>query len=176
MRIQKTRDGEQSGNSADRAAKSENNREVGENGLRDSASPQPGAKQWQAGKAAGSAEFVQATEENLEKLKKMFGKNLARIRKEVGYSQLDLSLEISRSHNFINDLEHGVKGASFQTLSRLSAILRTPVYVFFEPVKKQPPVEGFRYPEPVGQMLNQLRETIDTWSENWIKQEENKTR
>jgi transcriptional regulator with XRE-family HTH domain len=143
---------------------------TGESGLKGSASHKTDAK-WQTEEVltADSAEFAQVVNEKVVELKKMFGKNLARIRKEAGYSQLDLSLDIEMTHNFINDLEHGAKGASFQTLLRLSAILQTPVHVFFESGEKQPPAEDFRYSDPINQVVSYLHEVIDVWSERWTK-------
>jgi transcriptional regulator with XRE-family HTH domain len=129
---------------------------------------------WQAGKAPywDSAKLLQSTKKTLDEMKKVFGKNLARIRKEAGYSQLSLSLEIGLSHNFINELEQGSKGASFLTLSKLSAVLRTPVSQFFELDKKQPASNSndFQYPDPIDHMVTQLHEAIDAWNGSRTKQ------
>jgi transcriptional regulator with XRE-family HTH domain len=150
---------------------------TGESGLKGSASHKTDAK-WQTEKvsAADNPQFTQVVNEKAAELKKMFGKNLARIRKKAGYSQLDLSLDIDMTHNFINDLEHGAKGASFQTLLRLSAILKTPVHEFFKSEEKQSSAEDFRYSDPVSQMVSHLHEVIDVWNEKWTKQKDDKNR
>lgn len=118
-----------------------------------------------------NTQLNRAAEKKLAEIKKMFGKNLARIRKEAGYSQLGLSFEIDMTHNFINELEQGSKGASFQTLCKLSVILRTPVSQFFEPEEGQSALDssGFQYPDPINQVLDLLHETIDTWNANRTK-------
>jgi transcriptional regulator with XRE-family HTH domain len=151
--------------------------ETGESGLKGSASQKTGANR-RNGKVltAGEAKFVRTSDQKVAELKKTFGKNLARIRKAAGYSQLGLSLDIEMTHNFINDLEHGTKGVSFQTLLRLSDILRTPVHAFFEAEETRPPAEDFRYRDPVDRMVDHLHETIDEWSKKWVRQKGGKKR
>jgi transcriptional regulator with XRE-family HTH domain len=113
-----------------------------------------------------NTQLDQAAEKRAAEIRKMFGKNLARFRKQAGYSQLALSLETGLTHNFINELEQGGKGASFQTLSKLSVVLRTPIAQFFEPEEGQPALDscGFQYPDPINQIVDLLHETIDTWN------------
>jgi transcriptional regulator with XRE-family HTH domain len=108
----------------------------------------------------------QSTDKKLEELRTVFGKNLARIRREAGYSQLALSLEMGMTHNFINELEQGIKGASFHTLATLEVVLRTPVSTFFEPVDKQAAsnTDDFQYPDSIDKMVDKLHETIETWN------------
>jgi transcriptional regulator with XRE-family HTH domain len=141
--------------------------ESGASNNKASGSREPDSK-WQAGKAPywDSTKLLQSTKKTLEEMKKVFGKNLARIRKEAGYSQLTLSLEIDLSHNFINELEQGSKGASFQTLSKLSVVLRTPISQFFELDEKQLASNSndFQYPDPIDHMVTQLHEAIDAWN------------
>jgi transcriptional regulator with XRE-family HTH domain len=45
---------------------------------------------------------------------------------------LALSVETGLSRNFINEMEQGQRGASFQTIARLSFTLRVPAQQFFE--------------------------------------------
>jgi transcriptional regulator with XRE-family HTH domain len=139
-----------------------------ESGLTDSSKPDA---KWRTGSASvvDISGVVQTSKKKLPELRKMFGKNLASIRKEAGYSQTALSLDIGMTHNFINDLEQGVKGASFLTLTKLSVILRTPVRAFFEPGGKQSPAEKPPHSDPIGQMVNQLHETIETWNNSRTK-------
>jgi transcriptional regulator with XRE-family HTH domain len=114
-------------------------------------------------------EHAQAVQEKLAAMKKMFGRNLARIRKSAGYSQLALSVEVDLTHNFINELEQGAKGASFETLARLSAVLRVPVHQFFEPLESVPANDAFRYSDPIDQLMTELHETIDGWNDKRTK-------
>jgi transcriptional regulator with XRE-family HTH domain len=116
-----------------------------------------------------SAGLVQAADKKLPELKKTFGKNLARIRKDAGYSQAALSLDTDITRNFINDLEQGARGASFLTLAKLSVVLRTPAHEFFEPEGKTAPIEEVWYSDPVGQIADQLHEAIDTWNSKRAK-------
>lgn len=118
-----------------------------------------------------NTKLAQATNRTLAELRKLFGKNLADIRKKAGYSQLALSIDIDMTHNFINELERGSKGASFLTLSKLSVILRAPVHEFFEPIERQPAFNSsdFQYSDPIDQMVNQLHEAIDIWNDKRTK-------
>jgi transcriptional regulator with XRE-family HTH domain len=138
----------------------------------DSGSRKPDAKR-KARSVPGidNTQLLRASEKKLVEMRKVFGKNLARIRKEAGYSQLTLSLEIDMAHNFINELEQGSKGASFQTLSKLSVILRSPIARFFEPEEERSALDSndFQYPDPINNMVDMLHETIDTWNINRTK-------
>jgi transcriptional regulator with XRE-family HTH domain len=118
---------------------------------------------------SGDTELAQVVGPKLAELKKRFGRNLARIRKNAGYSQLALSVEIDRTHNFINDLEQGAKGASFEMLVRLSFVLRVPVHQFFEPLEEVPPHDVFQYPDAIDQLMTELHETIDAWNDKRAK-------
>jgi transcriptional regulator with XRE-family HTH domain len=141
-------------------------------GLQDFANAKTETEQ-RTGNAPGldQMRLVGKTEKKLEEMKKVFGKNLARIRRESGYSQLSLSLEINMTHNFINELEQGNKGASFLTLAKLEIALRTPVHKFFEPEKEEanPDADVFLYPDAIDKMVGQLHETIDTWNNKRVK-------
>jgi transcriptional regulator with XRE-family HTH domain len=99
----------------------------------------------------------------------VFGRNLARIRKDAGYSQLALSVEVDLTHNFINEMEQGLKGASFETLVRFSIILRTPVARFFEPLEDTPSHEDYQYEDAIDRLMAELHETIDVWNDKRAK-------
>jgi transcriptional regulator with XRE-family HTH domain len=116
-----------------------------------------------------STELLQILSGKLAEAKKLFGQNLACIRKNAGYSQLALSVEVDLSHNFINDLEQGRKGASFETLVRLSVVLRTPIHQFFESPQEAPPHDDFQYPDPIDKLMIDLHETIDGWNDKRTK-------
>jgi transcriptional regulator with XRE-family HTH domain len=118
---------------------------------------------------SGGMDLSQVVNDKLAETKKLFGQNLARIRNNAGYSQLALSVEVDLTHNFINELEHGAKGASFETLTRLSVVLRTPIHQFFEPSQDVTPYDDFQYPDPIDQLMINLHETIDVWNDKRMK-------
>ena len=68
------------------------------------------------------------TEENMRQL---FSKNLKRFRLSKNLSQLGLALDAGLTHNFINDLEKCKKGASFETIAKLSTALNVKPHLFF---------------------------------------------
>jgi transcriptional regulator with XRE-family HTH domain len=113
--------------------------------------------------------LLQAADKRNKEIQETFGKNLARIRKQAGYSQLSLSAEVDLTHNFINELEQGYKGASFNTIARLSIILRTPAHEFFEPTERRPPDDDFQYPSPTDQAVLYLHESLDRWRDEQAK-------
>ncbi|MDR1230650.1 MAG: helix-turn-helix domain-containing protein [Spirochaetaceae bacterium] len=109
------------------------------------------------------------SDEQLKEMKTVFGENLARIRKEAGYSQITLSHAINMAHNFISELEKGNKGASFETLARLEVVLQTPVHQFFEQAAKPPAPADFQYPDPIDKLVSELHETLDEWNQYRVK-------
>jgi transcriptional regulator with XRE-family HTH domain len=158
MSIRKTSYSDQLGSSSDPETENNTGTETGKSRGKDSAF------------VIDNTRLIQEADEKVSELRKLFGKNLTRIRKSASYSQTALSHDINMTHNFVNELEQGTKGASFQTLSKLSLILRTPVHEFFRPSGKESS-EDFRYSDPIDQIVDQLHETIDSWNNNRAKQE-----
>jgi transcriptional regulator with XRE-family HTH domain len=113
---------------------------------------------------SGGEELSPTTEEKTAQLSHLFGQNLSCIRRDAGYSQLALAVEVDLTPNFINELEQGAKTPSFETLMRLSHVLRAPVDKFFEQDEETVP-DTFRYPDQIDSMVNRLHEMIDTWNE-----------
>jgi transcriptional regulator with XRE-family HTH domain len=70
-------------------------------------------------------------------LKTLFGENLRAIRLSRKMPQLKLAVKAGVTHNFINDIERGRKGASFETISKLAAILNVDIYRLFLPIKDE---------------------------------------
>jgi transcriptional regulator with XRE-family HTH domain len=134
-------------------------------------SNKPAAKQ-RAGKLsdADRTKLIRAADKKVPEMKKVFGKNLARIRKAAGHSQFTLSLSTGMTRNFINELEMGTKGASFLTLAKLSYILQTPAYEFFKSDEKDPPDEDGFYSDPIDRIADQLHEIIETWNGKRIEE------
>lgn len=63
----------------------------------------------------------------------LLAKNLKRVRLNKGLSQLALATEVEMAHNFINDIEHGKKWVSPDTIERLCAVLKVEPYQLFLP-------------------------------------------
>lgn len=64
-------------------------------------------------------------------LKKEFGKRLQRLRKYKGFTQAQLAEAIEMSIETVSNMERGINGPSFDTLEKLSKVLKTPVHEFF---------------------------------------------
>ena len=66
-----------------------------------------------------------------EEVREIFAKNLKRLRKVRGLSQLKLANELQMAMTFLNDIENGKKWVSPATLSKLSTYFEVPVSDFF---------------------------------------------
>ncbi|MDR0374931.1 MAG: helix-turn-helix domain-containing protein [Treponema sp.] len=64
-------------------------------------------------------------------IRRLFGKNLKRIRLQRGLSQLQLSMATGLTHNFINDIEKGDKWLSSESFDKLISALDIAPYCFF---------------------------------------------
>jgi len=64
---------------------------------------------------------------------KLISGNIKRFRSLQNISQLNLALNASLTHNFINDIENCKKGVSAKTLAKLSNALKVEPYQFFLP-------------------------------------------
>ncbi|GMO31491.1 MAG: hypothetical protein Ta2F_06970 [Termitinemataceae bacterium] len=64
-------------------------------------------------------------------LRILFGRNLKKQRKSANLSQIILAAHADLTHNFINDVEHGKKGVSFETITKLSRALEIEPYILF---------------------------------------------
>ncbi|MBD5410692.1 MAG: helix-turn-helix transcriptional regulator [Treponema sp.] len=61
----------------------------------------------------------------------IFAKNLKKLRKQKGLSQLKLSNEIQMAFTFINDIENCKKWVSPETIARFATFFEVPVSTFF---------------------------------------------
>ena len=64
-------------------------------------------------------------------VKKLFGRNLKRLRGIAKKSQILLAAEAGLAHNFINDIESGKKWVSAETIQKLSRTLKAEPHQFF---------------------------------------------
>jgi len=64
-------------------------------------------------------------------LRRNFGKRLQQIRKYKGFTQAQLAEAMDLSVEMISNMERGINGPSFDTLEKLSAILKVQVHELF---------------------------------------------
>ena len=64
-------------------------------------------------------------------VRNILAKNLKRLRKQKGLSQLKLSNEIQMAFTFINDIENCKKWVSPETLARFASFFDVPISTFF---------------------------------------------
>lgn len=76
-------------------------------------------------------------------LRKQFGARLREVRQQQRLTQEQLAEKASLSLNFLNLIERGQRGPSFDSLERLARALKRPVAELFVPPqkksRKQPP-------------------------------------
>ena len=80
------------------------------------------------------------SEEQIKKIHKVIGKNVAKIRKEKKYSQLRLSLEMGHSSvSLVSFAEIGLKGTHFniEHLLQIAYILEVDITEFFKGINFQ---------------------------------------
>jgi transcriptional regulator with XRE-family HTH domain len=75
-------------------------------------------------------------------VRRLFGKNLSRIRAELDLSQLQLSIKTGLTHNFINDIENGKKWLSDKSLRKFAKALKVMPYAFFMPIADSDEISG----------------------------------
>jgi transcriptional regulator with XRE-family HTH domain len=63
----------------------------------------------------------------------LFAANVKRARANLRLSQLALASKLGMAHNFINDIEHGRKWVSPETIERLCAVLEVQPYQLLLP-------------------------------------------
>jgi transcriptional regulator with XRE-family HTH domain len=100
------------------------------------------------------------------KLHALFGYNLKRLRQKMGLSQLSLSGIAGLTHNFINDIEHGKKGVSFDTMAKLSAALKAPPHQFFLPKPSEPVEYLSSYPH-INEFLSSITKAVEDFKTNY---------
>jgi transcriptional regulator with XRE-family HTH domain len=89
-------------------------------------------------------------ENKTDTLKILFGKNIRLARFGLGLSQQKLSNAIGISHNFLNDIEKGRKGVSFDTIAKLAQALSVEPYKLFLPAKEN---NSTKYPDHIEYLL-----------------------
>ena len=64
-------------------------------------------------------------------IRALFSRNLRRLRKIAKLSQMGLAAEAGLTHNFINDIENGMKWVSPESMAKLATALKAEPYQFF---------------------------------------------
>lgn len=99
-------------------------------------------------------------------IKKLFGYNLKKIRKERGLSQLELATRLDMHFTFISDIENGKKWVSPETISKLAKELNTEAFCFLLPenfeIKENPSLKDF---------TEELQTAFNTIKSRYIKSE-----
>jgi len=72
----------------------------------------------------------------------LLSKNIKYYRSRLGFSQLDLALELEISTTFLSDIETGRKWVSAKTLSQIARALKIEVFELFKPETKTVPEAG----------------------------------
>ncbi|MDR0720363.1 MAG: helix-turn-helix domain-containing protein [Treponema sp.] len=70
-------------------------------------------------------------EKDVINIRRLFSRNLKRLRAIANISQLTLANRAGLTHNFINDIENGKKWVSAETISKLADALHAEPYQFF---------------------------------------------
>jgi len=65
--------------------------------------------------------------------RELLSRNIKRFRERLGFSQLDLSLELAISTAFLSDIETCQKWVSPRTLAKIAKALKIEVYELFKP-------------------------------------------
>jgi transcriptional regulator with XRE-family HTH domain len=94
----------------------------------------------------------------------LLSRNIKRYRDIMGFSQLDLALELDISLTFLRDIETGKKWVSPKTLTKLANTLHINVYQLFQPEEeKLLPV----FPEASAEAVKYL-DNVDAMLEKYI--------
>lgn len=67
-----------------------------------------------------------------KELRVLVGRNIAKARKRLNLTQAELAKQLRCSDNFVALLETGGRAPSFETLVKLSKVLRVKPHKFFE--------------------------------------------
>jgi transcriptional regulator with XRE-family HTH domain len=65
-------------------------------------------------------------------LRTTVGRNIAKARKRLNLTQAELAQQLKCSNNFVALLETGTRAPSFETLAKLSKVLKVKAQKFFE--------------------------------------------
>jgi len=81
-------------------------------------------------------------DDNEKECRALLSKNIKYYRSRLGFSQLDLALELEISTTFLSDIELGRKWVSAKTLSQIAKALKIEVFELFKPEIEIKPESG----------------------------------
>lgn len=84
---------------------------------------------------------MDTTDNDERACRELLSRNIKRLRKRLGFSQLDLSLEIEISTAFLSDIETCQKWVSPRTLAKIAKALKCEVCELFKPDNARPGTE-----------------------------------
>ncbi len=67
------------------------------------------------------------------KCRALLSRNIKQYRSRLGFSQLDLTLELDISTTFLSDIETGKKWVSPKTLAHIAKFLKVDIFEIFKP-------------------------------------------
>ncbi|GHV45863.1 hypothetical protein AGMMS49546_32750 [Spirochaetia bacterium] len=70
--------------------------------------------------------------------RELLSRNIKLCRSRLGFSQLDLALELDISTTFLSDIETGKKWVSPKTLALIAKVLKVDIYELFKPGEETP--------------------------------------
>jgi transcriptional regulator with XRE-family HTH domain len=89
--------------------------------------------------------------------RELLSRNIKRFRSRLGFSQLDLALELDISTTFLSEIELGNKWVSPKTLAHIAKVLKIEVYELFkpeeDPVKPDLSAEVVKYLDTIDDTL-----------------------
>ena len=107
-------------------------------------------------------------------IRSIFAKNLKKFREDAHMSQMDLADNTDLSHNFINDIEHGKKSPSFQTITKFIKVFKIEPHLFFmQDTKMYIRDSDLFKAELANSIAFAVNETIDRHSLDYPKNEAN---
>jgi transcriptional regulator with XRE-family HTH domain len=95
-------------------------------------------------------------DEDEKECRELLSRNIKHFRGRLGFSQLDLALELEMSTTFLSDIETGKKWVSAKTLAQIAKSLNIEVYQLFKPDTEQKPdihTEVLKYLDTVDDTL-----------------------
>lgn len=106
-----------------------------------------------------------------KEIRDLIGKNLKRLRKKAGLSQLDLSGEANLSHTFINDIENGKKWVSCKTIARLCDVFQVEPSQFFFPISEEEDQERSQAVSAyVDDLSNALLKNVEDFKNQYLRE------
>lgn len=103
----------------------------------------------------------------MDDIKKVFGRNVRKYRKQMEWSQAELAERIDISTAFMTHIEHGTRGVSMETIECLAVTFGIPYVALFD---EKPSVnvhsEKIKINGLKKRLLSSISEIVDDFSES----------